>query len=120
MERKIYKIVLEKGIITQTIFDELEKLYEQRNKVIHIFIITDIRTEDILDIANDYHRVGEKVGEIVNSLEEKQSELKTGIHKDNDHLGEKMDDTTFKELITKIRDKHGNIAGDNILGEKIK
>lgn len=120
MERAIYKTALEKEIITQIIFDNLETLYKQRNKVIHRFIITDIRTEDIVQIVMDYSIVGEKVDSIVNELELKQSELKIGIHKNNAHIGKELDKKQFAELVAKIRDKHGNLGTETILGEKLE
>jgi len=118
MERKIYKIVLEKGIINQTIFEDLEELYKERNKVIHRYIITDIRTEDIGRIAYDYQQLSDKIEVIINQIEEKQYKMKLGIHKDNDKLA-MLDDFRFKELISNIRDKHGNLRVKEILGEKI-
>jgi len=118
MERTIYKTVLEKGIISQSIYEELEELYKKRNKVIHRYIITDIRTEDIKKIAFEYYQLSEKIAKIINSLEKKQNDLNVGIHKNNDTLG-MMKDSMLKEVISKVRDKHGDIDMDNILGEKI-
>jgi len=118
MERTIYKTVLEKGIISQSIFEELEELYKKRNKVIHRYIITDIRTEDIKKIVFEYYQLGDKIDSIINGLEKKQNDLQVGIHKNSDSLG-KMKETMLNEVISKVRDKHGDIETDNILGKKI-
>lgn len=118
MERTIYNTVLEKGIISVAIYEELEKLYRERNKVVHRYIITDIRTEDIKKIAYEYYQLSEKIDTIVNDLEKKQNDLNVGIHKNNETLGT-LGDTTLKEVISKIRDKHGDVGMNDILGNKI-
>ena len=118
MERTIYKIVLEKGIICQPIYEELEELYRKRNKVIHRYIITDIRTEDIKKIAFEYHQLNEKIYIIINGLEKKQNVMSIGIHKNNNTLGT-MKDSTLKDVISKVRDKHGDIDISSILGVEI-
>lgn len=112
MERTIYKIVFDKGILEQIFFDELEDLYKQRNKVIHRYIITDIRTTDVVKIAIRYGTLEEKIDLIVNNLEKKQSELKIGIYANSKDLGKGFNEIEMKELLTKIRDKHGKVNWD--------
>lgn len=119
MERTIYSLVLEKQIISKQIYDKLDALYKERNKVIHRYIITDIRTEDIKRIALIYYEVGQKIDQIISSLEQEQSEKKIGIHKNRNNLG-KLEDSMLESLISNIRDKHGNIALDDILEKEIK
>lgn len=119
MERSIYKIALEKEIISQDIFERLETLYKERNKVIHRFIITDIRTEDILNISVKFHNVSIVIDSIVNTLEQKQLELKIGTHKNNLDLGKKPDEELLNRIISGIRDKHGEVSTGTILGTEI-
>jgi uncharacterized protein YutE (UPF0331/DUF86 family) len=118
IEREVYKLTLDKGIISQQIYDDLEELYKQRNKVVHRYIITDIRTDEILKIASDYGMLGEKVGDIVNNLESDQVKQKVGIHKDNSKLGKKPDGFELEKLISSIKDKHGKIKFEDILNQK--
>ena len=40
-------------------------------RVIHRYIITDIRTEDLLGIAAEYDRIDHKIDDLVNNLEQK-------------------------------------------------
>jgi len=120
MERAIYKLTLSENIINQDIFDKLEKLYAERNKVIHRFVITDIRTEDIVDISIQYSELMEDIDCIVNSLESTQVALGVGINADNKDLGIKPTGNELKKLIASVRDKYGNVRIEEILGEKIE
>lgn len=107
MERTIYKSVLDNKIITQELYDELELLYKERNKVVHRYVITDIRTEDVLAIGSRYSKLEEKINDIVNSLEKQQSELKVGMYANKENIGQGLDEVTLEYVISKIRDKHG-------------
>ena len=65
MEKTVYKMALDEGLLTQNLHDRLSELYNQRNKVIHRYIITDLLTKDVMKIVYDYTILEEKVGEIV-------------------------------------------------------
>ena len=117
MERQVYKLSLEKGIISQQVYDELEDLYKQRNKVVHRFIITDIRTDEVLKIASDYGILDEEIGNIINDIEQEQVRQKVGIHKDNKKLGTKPDGVELEKLISIIKDKHGKVKFEKILNQ---
>ena len=97
---------------------ELENLYKQRNRVVHRYIITDIRTDEVVEISHNYAILNDKVGAIINSIEQNQVKLKVGIHKNNTKLGIKPDKMELKEIISSIKDKHGKIEYDNILDQE--
>lgn len=118
MEREIYKRALNKGIISYEMYVELENLYKQRNRVVHRYIITDIRTDEVVEISHNYAILNDKVGAIINSIEQNQVKLKVGIHKNNTKLGIKPDKMELKEIISSIKDKHGKIEYDNILDQE--
>jgi hypothetical protein len=109
MERKIYQIVLDRNIIDQNTFDKLELLYKERNKVIHRYIITDIRTADVVRIAQEYQTVEETVDKIVNGLEMQQYKSKVGINNGEAAPGERLVGDELQTLQTRIRDKHGGV-----------
>lgn len=108
MERKIYEKCLNEGIIPTHLFQELERLYKERNKVIHRFIITDIRTEDILSLAVAYGNVFEKVDSLIDQLEKDQITSKKGIWGVRGNMV--FTEDAKRLLLLKIRDKHGRIA----------
>ena len=105
MERTIYKKCLDNKIINHDLFNELERLYEERNKVIHRFIITDIRTEDIYKLAFEYQNLFDKIDSLISSLEEVQIKLKIGVWGKQSQTG--MTDDEMKIFRTKIKDKQG-------------
>ena len=78
-EKNIYKKSLELDIIDQVIFDDLYKLYDDRNRVIHRFIISEITLAEVEDIAYKYYTKAEKLNKIIYDLESKQIELNVGM-----------------------------------------
>ncbi len=73
-EKDIYKLSKDKLIIDQLIFDGLYSAYEERNKVVHRYIISEITTRDVLDIAVKYSEIKHKIWKVVYDLETKQME----------------------------------------------
>lgn len=80
IERKIYKEAKELNIVDQEIFDELNDLYDLRNRVIHRYIISHLKTADIADISVKYFFLSEKINQILKTIEEDQIEQGIGIY----------------------------------------
>ena len=83
MEKAIYKLALEKGIIEEPLNLELHDLYNQRNKVIHRYIISDITTKEVKKISIEYSLMEKRIGEIIKGFEKRQFEEKVGIYGEN-------------------------------------
>ncbi len=109
MEKEIYKRALERSIIDEKLFDELTELYNERNKVVHRYIITDIRTEDMLGISFRYDDLGDKVLALISSLEKKQFEQKIGLYGQGIEPGTESKDELKIKLQYQLMDKHGRI-----------
>ena len=78
-ERAIYRISLDQGVIDNELFNLLNSLYNQRNKVIHRYIISRITTRNILDIGIQYESIIPIISKEISKLEEKQIELGVGM-----------------------------------------
>ena len=78
-EREIYKKALEQDIINEELFAQLEDLYNKRNRVIHRYIISDITTRQVLDIAMQYEKVIPVISKGISKLEQTQIELGVGM-----------------------------------------
>lgn len=109
MEKTIYKTALEKGIIDEQLNSELIFLYNQRNKVIHRYIISDITTKEVKEISINYSLMEQKVSEVVVGLEKKQFEEKVGFY------GKKPADTPLTReqevfLQNGINEKHADFS----------
>lgn len=106
MEKAIYKRCLDMGILNSSLYDRLKVLYDERNKVIHRFIITDIRVEEIFGTATAYENIFDDVESIIENLEAHQRQRKVGVW-GNSPSG--LSEETKELLITKIKDKQGRL-----------
>lgn len=78
-EREIYKRARSQDIIDESTFDGLQQLYDDRNGVIHRYIISRITTSDVLDIAIRYENMVQVLSERIHKIEEQQIEQGVGI-----------------------------------------
>lgn len=106
-ERDIYKRALSKKIINQELYNELETLYNERNKVVHRFLITDIKTRDVLKISIKYGALQNKIGNVLTALEQEQFKLGVGIYGTGNPPDQKIDKFELKRLFASVKDKHG-------------
>lgn len=115
MEKKIYERALTEGIIGQNFYDSLFNLYDERNKVVHRYIITDLKTRDVIKIVMEYSLILEKVDTIIETLEETQFQSKIGIYGTDTPPKKPINKIGLKRIISNIKDKHG----DNRFNENI-
>ncbi len=72
LEREIYKIAKGKHVIDDSQFKLLNELYGKRNRIIHRYIISDITTQDVVDIAKQYDALLDSIHETIKGLEDEQ------------------------------------------------
>lgn len=80
IERTIYNEAKEMEIVDEEVYKELNELYNLRNKVIHRYIISHIKTVDIADISMKYFFLSEKINLILKLIEDEQIEKGVGIY----------------------------------------
>jgi hypothetical protein len=78
-EREIYKRALAQSVIDQVVYDEVNRLYDERNRVVHRYVISRITTRGILEIALRYEASRQRVSEAVEFLEREQIRLGVGM-----------------------------------------
>lgn len=84
-EKDIYTKAKELRIIDQSIFDELYRLYDDRNRVIHRFIISEITLAEVEEIAYKYYQKQQEINKVIYNLESEQIKLNVGMTRaDND------------------------------------
>lgn len=105
-ERKIYNVALELRIIDDDTFQELNALYDMRNKVIHRYIISFIKTRDIADTAYDYSILSEKIRLILESYENRQANEHVGIYGGSFKETASFSDSDYKRVYSWVNDKH--------------
>ena len=111
MERKIFEDALKFQIIDLNTFNDLNELYNLRNRVIHRYIISDIKSRDLVDIAGRYLKALEKTRLTLRDFEQKQAVVPYGVY------GMKFGKTFVTE--DAIRRLHAS-ANDKHLLEKYK
>lgn len=104
-EKRIYQKALEMNIITTEIYDLLFNLYNDRNKIVHRYIISDIKTFMLFEIAEKYKMMAEAVRLILAGIEKEQFENKVGYYRTKDPLINKsMENADF--LKSMVNEKH--------------
>ncbi len=78
-EKDIYQKAKELNIINDEVYKELFELYDDRNRVIHRFIISEITLAEVENISYNYYEVREKIKVIVDELESEQIRLNVGM-----------------------------------------
>jgi len=106
MERKIYLQSKDLGIISNDTFNELERLYKERNKVVHRFIISDFKTRFLYDIAYEYENIYEPVRLALGEIEELQFIKGIGIHGNGRNPNDIPTENNIKMLYSQVNDKH--------------
>src|SRR5690606_23139229 len=105
-ERNIYKQAHDLEIISPDTFNELNRLYTERNKVIHRYIISEFKTIYLYEIVYDYESVCEMVRQALEVVEELQFKEGIGIHRNGRDPNEEPTEQHINMLYSQLNDKH--------------
>lgn len=105
MEKKIYDKALSINILTEAQHKKLYELYELRNKLVHRYIITDMKTIELRNISIDYELLNEEIRKVLIKIEIEQFEKKVGYYGTKDPYRE-IDKDSVDELFSRVNDKH--------------
>lgn len=105
MEKKIYDKAKEMQILSKEQHERLYSLYDLRNKVVHRYIITDIKTLELSEIGYEYEILCEEIRLILVDIETEQFEKQVGYHGSKNPHRER-DKSFVKELSSMVNDKH--------------
>jgi hypothetical protein len=83
-ERAVYKLALDENVIEKPLFDEITKLYDKRNAIVHRFLLTSQAYDQIPLTLEQYEVVYKKLAAVVSSLEEEQIESGVGMTRGQD------------------------------------
>lgn len=111
-ERAIFKRALDKEIIDDDIFKKLSKLYDDRNKVVHRYIISDITTNQVVDIAIEVEDIISVIKHRVREIEDTQIKLGVGITKSG------KDQSLSEKILAMAERKHASDALSNAYRQK--
>jgi len=106
MERKVFEDALKFQVIDLETFDSLNELYDLRNRVIHRYIISDIKSRDLVEIAGRYLSALEKTRLTLRDFEQKQAVMPYGVYGTKFGKTSVADDATIRRLHASANDKH--------------
>lgn len=106
MERKVYKQAIDLAIIPKDTFDKLNDLYSKRNRVIHRYIISEIKTIDLYKIVYEYESICETIRYSLKAVEDQQFKDGIGIHGNGRHPDEEPTEENINMLFSQVNDKH--------------
>lgn len=106
MERTIYKKAKELNIISEETYSELGTLYTERNKIIHRYIISDLKTIDIYIIVKRFDDVCEIVRQNLKIIEDMSFSSNVGIHSGERNPQEMPEEKDINNLYSLVNDKH--------------
>ena len=119
LEKTIYKMAFDDDLITDEEYKKLMKMYNLRNKVVHRYIISDLRTVDIIKLVVAYSEFYDLLSDKLVEFEQTQFEKQIGIYATDLPPGSEANKETIKSLVNLIRDKHGNrVINDGITFNK--
>ncbi len=105
MEKKIYDKAKELGIVSTIQHELLYKLYNLRNKVVHRYIITDIKTIELLNLGLEYETLCEEIRLILSEIEKEQYNKKVGYFQSR-HPDKMEESNIVNQLYAMVNEKH--------------
>jgi uncharacterized protein YutE (UPF0331/DUF86 family) len=107
-EKDIYKRALDNRVIDESLFKRLKNLYSLRNRVVHRYIISDLKTNDIIKLVVDYMDIHKMFGEKIAVLEQEQFRKNVGIYGGGSNPRNSIDAAQMRGLLTELHEKHAN------------
>jgi uncharacterized protein YutE (UPF0331/DUF86 family) len=106
MERSVFRDALELGVMNQSTVDELSDLYNLRNRIVHRYIISPIKTRDMVPVVGRYLEALEKIRLILREIEESQMGKNFGIYGRGFTREDNLDDVEIRRACSWANDKH--------------
>jgi len=113
-ERTIYKLARDNGVLNKELFQEINRLYDVRNRVVHRFFLSNISYTDLDLGLRRYRAVCQKLWEILDDLFEKDLQrMKFDTTAHPQKFSEMIHDPILQEIINKkIRSREEATIGE--------
>jgi uncharacterized protein YutE (UPF0331/DUF86 family) len=109
-ERELFRRAQREGVIDEPLLRTLEELYTKRNRVVHRYIISEITTSQVIEIAAEFEAIVPQVNAAVVALEDRQVETGVGMSRSGEFPG------LGRRISEMSRAKHG----DPVLAKALK
>jgi len=117
-EREIYKIALMNNIINDTIFKRLNDQYDIRNRIIHRYVIDDIKLRDVIDAVWKLFQIEENIFSILENFENEQIKKKVGFYGEMFPIESFVPEFNFTTIRNMVNEKHSVLDRYNKLTRK--
>ncbi len=107
-EKEIYERAQLNELIDQPLLERLNNLYGLRNRVVHRYIISDLKTNDIINLVVQYMDIHELLGKKIATLEQEQFKREIGIYGGETDPSNPIRTELMKGLLTELHEKHAN------------
>lgn len=125
-ERQIYALAKSMDLIPQKLFERLNSVYSTRNKIVHRYIISDIKTRGVIQAVGEYFAIDSALNDAFEKIENLQKSINVGFYgadypikgfaqpMSNDIMREKVKEKhSIKSLNRKISIKNLGNADDH-------
>jgi hypothetical protein len=106
LERVVFDHALSLGVIDQPTHDELSDLYDFRNRIVHRYIISSLKTRDMIPVVAKYLEISERIRLVLRGFEEQQVGKDFGIYGRGFVRTENPDDMEIRRVHSWANDKH--------------
>jgi uncharacterized protein YutE (UPF0331/DUF86 family) len=106
MERAVFRDALQLDVINQSTVNELSELYNLRNRIVHRYIISSIKTRDIPPVVSRYLEMVEKIRLILQKIEDLQIGEDFGIYGRGFTRKDSLNDDEMRVALSWVNDKH--------------
>ena len=114
-ERAIYRRALKQSVISSQLYARLNGLYQDRNRVVHQYIISDITTENVVHFAAKFADTVHQINSCVRRLEDEQMRMRCGMTTSGVDIPKALKEDALNRLNVEIQKKHGNTKLAQIL-----
>jgi uncharacterized protein YutE (UPF0331/DUF86 family) len=105
-ERVVFEHALKLAVIDQPTHDELSDLYDFRNRIVHRYIISSLKTRDMIPVITKYLEMSERIRLVLRGFEEQQVGKNFGIYGRGFVRAESFDDMEIRRVHSWANDKH--------------
>ena len=106
LERIVFNDALEMAVIDQATHDELSDLYDFRNRIVHRYVISSLKTRDMIPVVGKYLAMSERIRLVLRGFEEQQVGKNFGIYGRGFVRNESFDDMEIRRVHSWANDKH--------------
>lgn len=105
-ERQIYTLARAEELISQELFNRLNEAYTIRNKIVHRYIISDIKTRDVIYVVGEYFSINDALNDAFEKYENLQKSTNKGFYGEEYPILGFAPPMSINIIREKVKEKH--------------